>query len=304
MSSHHSNQKVKLLTIHTGSIMKKYTVILFAFLSYSCHTELITPDKNQSSKEVLLIGTFHYNNPGADVAKIKSFDILNKKTQLELQDMSSRIKHYNPTKLFVEWSYNKQAELDSLYQLYTKDQYFTNDSLSDFYLKNEIFQLAFRIAKENNLNKVYAMDYKETSFPFEAVMEDIEKNKQSELKETIEDGINKFTSEFDNKIEAGISLLELTYYLNSPEMRSFSNHFHNNIMLLAGGTDDFNGPFLASEWFKRNLYMWSIIQKNIQESDERIVVLAGSSHAAMFEIFINENENWSIKELREVMEEK
>ena len=36
-------------------------------------------------KEALLIGTFHYNNPGADVAKTKSFDILSEDSQLELK---------------------------------------------------------------------------------------------------------------------------------------------------------------------------------------------------------------------------
>jgi hypothetical protein len=33
-------------------------------------------DVQQEVTEVLLIGTFHYNNPGTDVAKTKSFDIL------------------------------------------------------------------------------------------------------------------------------------------------------------------------------------------------------------------------------------
>ena len=74
-------------------------------------------------------------------------------------------------------------------------------------------------------------------------------------------------------------------------------------MLLAGDKDDFSGSFLTSKWFKRNLYMWSLIQKMTDKSDDRIMVLVGSSHAAMFELFINENENWSIRELQEIMEQ-
>jgi len=279
-------------------------LIISTLLSCQEETKVDTPIltvTNNYKKEVLLIGTFHYNNPGADVAKTKSFDILNPKSQLELQKISSKIKTYNPTKIFVEWPYNEQKELDSLYQLYTNGNYFNNDSLSDFYLKNEIFQLAFKVAKENNLKTPYAIDYS-TSFPFEDVMNDIEKANQSELKAKIQDGISKITVEFDNKIDDGISLTKLTYYLNSPEIRSFSNYFHNNLMLLAGGTKDFSGPLLTSEWFKRNLYMWSLIQKHTTESDERIMVLVGSSHAAMFELFIKENKQWKVKELQEIME--
>lgn len=285
--------------------MKNFIFLSLVLLIFGCKKEQdkapIKPIESVNSKEVLLVGTFHYNNPGADVAKTKSFDILNQKSQNELKEISKRIKKYNPTKIFVEWPYNEQKELDSLYQLYTSDNYFENDSLSDFYLKNEIFQLAFRAAKENDLTTVYGIDYS-TSFPFGDVMAAIEQNNQSELKAEIENGISKFTAEFDNKIDSGASLKELTYYLNSAEMRSFSNNFHNNLMLLAGKPNDFSGPLLTAEWFKRNLYMWSLTQKNTTSSDERIMVLVGASHAAMFELFIKENEDWEIKELQELME--
>lgn len=285
--------------------MKNSIFILFLlFTLFACNKEQdktqIKPIKSLHSNEVLLIGTLHYNNPGTDVAKIKSFDILNEKSQLELQKISTNIKNYNPTKIFVEWPYNEQKELDSLYQLYTQGQYFENKNLSSFYKKNEIFQLAFRVAKANSLKKVYGIDYS-TSFPFEEVMSDIEKNNQSELKTRIQKGISIITSEIDNRIESGISLTELTYYINNEEFRNLSNNWHNNLMLLAGKPDDFSGPLLTSEWFKRNLYMWSLIQKNTIESDERIMVLVGGSHAAMIELFIKENENWKVKELKEIM---
>lgn len=279
-------------------------VFLLSFLLLACNRDSKdgqTKSINLSvQKEVLLVGTFHYNNPGADVVKTKSFNILNEDSQLELEKISTKIKNYNPTKIFVEWPYNEQNELDSLYQLYNQGQYFKNDSLSDFYLKNEIFQLAFRIAKENNLKTLYGIDYS-TSFPFEDVMNDIKKSNQSELKGKIENGISTLTTEFDNKIESGISLSELTYYLNTSEFRDFHNNLHNNLMLLAGEPDDFSGPFLTSEWFKRNLYMWSFVQKITEQSDERVMVLAGAGHIAMFEKFINQNNEWKVKELKEVM---
>ncbi len=287
--------------------MKKYIILSLVFLILSCGKEQektkIKSVENSNSKEVLLIGTFHYNNPGADVAKTRSFDILNETSQLELEKLSTNIKEYNPTKIFVEWPYDEQKELDSLYQLYIKGQYFQNDSLSDFYKKNEIFQLAFRVAKKNNLNTVYGIDYS-TSFPYEDVMNDIEKSNQSELKAKIEDAISKFTVDFDNQIDSGASLKELTYYVNSKKMRYASNNLHNNLFSLAGSLNDFNGVFLTSEWYKRNLYMWSLIQKNTTKSDERIMVLLGSSHTAMIELFIKENKDWEIKELNKIIPEE
>lgn len=282
--------------------MKNFIKLLFLTILFACqHTEekvsQSNPSNNSNSKEVLLIGTFHYNNPGKDVAKTKSFDVLSDQSQSELKKISQKIKEYNPTKIFVEWSHNEQIELDSLYNLYVNDNYFTNQNLSDFYLKNEIFQLAFRAAKEIGLKRVYGIDYS-TSFPFGEVMAAIEKANQEDLQVKINDGISKFTDDFDNKIESGISLTELTYHLNTQEMRYFSNDFHNNLMLLAGNSDDFSGANLTSEWFKRNLFMWSLIQKHTTQEDERILVLAGASHAAMFDLFISNNNNWKVVERR------
>lgn len=284
--------------------MKNYLLLSLACLLFACNqVQNTAPDqsvKNANAKEALLIGTFHYNNPGADVAKTKSFNIMSDTAQHELQQMSKRIAAYKPSKIFVEWPYDQQKELDSLYGLYKEGRYFTNDSLSDFYLKNEIFQLAFRAAKESNLDRVHGIDYK-TSFPFGEVMQAIEKNNQTELKQKIEEGIAQFTVDFDNKIAEGVSLTDLTYYLNRPKLRELSNHFHNNLMLEAGGIDDFSGPLLTSEWYKRNLYMWSFVAKQTSASDERIMVLVGASHAAMFEVFIDGNKSWKVTELEEIM---
>ena len=279
-------------------------ILILSFLVLACNQEQKKKKtkniETSKAQEVLLIGTFHYNNPGQDVAKTKSFDILKEKYQLELQHISSNIKKYNPTQIFVEWPYDEQKELDSLYKQYINGKYFKNDSLSDFYMKNEVFQLAFRVAKENNLEKVYGVDYS-TVFPFEEVMKDIENSKQLKLQAQIQE-IFKWAEKIDNKIESGISLTELTYYVNSKDFRNYSNNWHNNLMLLAGNPNDFSGPFLTSEWYKRNLYMWSLIQKNTIESDERIMVLVGGSHAAMIELFIKENSGWKVKELEQIME--
>jgi len=285
--------------------MKNFLKLLLLILFFACHQpkENISQSNSKDDsnpKEVLLIGTFHYNNPGKDVAKTKSFDVLSDQSQSELAKISKKIKEYNPTKVFVEWPYDEQVELDSLYQLYKNDNYFTNENLSGFYLKNEIFQLAFRTANEIGLERVYGIDYS-TSFPFGEVMAAIEKANQEDLKVKINDGIARFTDDFDNKIESQISLTELTYHLNTQEMRYFSNDFHNNLMLLAGDTNDFSGATLTSEWFKRNLFMWSLIQKQTTQEDERILVLAGASHAAMFDLFISANNDWKVIELKEVM---
>jgi hypothetical protein len=61
-----------------------------------------TLNAQNAPKEVLLIGTFHFNNPGLDVAKINTFNVMSDKSQAELETMSDKIKAFNPDKIFVE----------------------------------------------------------------------------------------------------------------------------------------------------------------------------------------------------------
>ena len=96
-----------------------------------------------TKKEILLIGTFHFNNPGADIAQVKNFDIMNKKSQNELEVIANKISTYKPDKIFVEWEYNKQARLDTLYNLYIDNKYFNyieeRYPRNSFYQQNEMF---------------------------------------------------------------------------------------------------------------------------------------------------------------------
>lgn len=284
--------------------MKNILISIALLMISGCkHTpkESITSVDPNPKKEVLLVGTFHYNNPGLDVAKTKTFDVLSEESQRELEHMASQIKAYNPKKVFVEWPYDQQEQLDSLYGLYQKGKYFDNDSLSDFYKKGEIFQLAFRIAHKLGLKRVHGIDFRETQFPYQKVMADIDSNNQVQLKQDIEKAISDFSTGFDQMINSGASLTELTLALNTKEMRYASNDLHNNMFSLAGSINDFNGVYLTSEWYRRNLYMWSMIQKYTSDNDPRIMVLVGSSHAAMLALFVKENKDWKTVELKEVL---
>ncbi|MBO0322778.1 hypothetical protein J0X14_10755 [Muricauda sp. CAU 1633] len=279
-------------------------ITLLVFVSCTSPTEKPENSQPENTKQALLIGTFHYHNPGADVAKTKSFDVLSDASQVELEEISEKIKAYHPDQVFVEWPYDEQQELDSLYQLYLEDNYFTNDSLSDFYLKNEIFQLAFRVAKKVGLKSVQAVDYQNTDFPFDSLMTVAAMQNQTDLQQQFTDGIERFTQEFDEKIKSGATLLEMTYYLNTEELRRFSNEFQTQVPLLVGDRNNFVGAYLASEWYRRNVYMWSLAQKATQPDNQRIMLLLGASHIAMIKDFIDQNEEWTAVELNEIMEKR
>lgn len=50
--------------------------------------------------------------------------------------------------------------------------------------------------------------------------------------------------------------------------------------------------------------MWSLVLKDLDTTDERIMILAGASHIALIKEFIDKSDTWESVELKEAMETK
>ena len=256
------------------------------------------PEKSETKAlEVLLIGTFHFVNfnpvNNGDVVDIKIRDILNENDQKELELISDKIKAFNPDKIFVEYPFDLQKKLDSTYSSFS-----TNDYSKE--VRNELTQLAFRAAKKLNHKRLFAMDYR-TSFYYDSLIQQMVKAKQYDLiaKDSIE--LERLERDENELFASDKPLTEILYYYNDDKRRKEDVNWYVNLANQGGEKDNFVGAYLASEWYKRNLYMYSIIQKSIEKGDKRIVISAGASHIAMFKVFIDYNPEWVTVELKEIM---
>lgn len=258
--------------------------------------------EKQKPTQVLLIGTFHFHNPGRDIVKTKSFDVLTESAQNDLEDITSKIAAFAPSKVFVEYNYEKQEKLDGLYARYLAGTFFDDPNLSKFYRRNEIFQFGFRVAKKLGLKKVYAVDYRNTDFPYYDVMKVIDSAKQDDLKSKIDSLTKKFATDMNMKIDSGASLKELLYWMNSKESKDENVEYYTELLTRAGDRANFQGAKLVSEWYRRNFYIWSLIQKQTTKNDDRILILFGSGHTAVLDQILKYNRNWKTVGLKEIME--
>ncbi|WP_400193183.1 DUF5694 domain-containing protein [Hymenobacter sp. B81] len=258
--------------------------------------------------ELLLLGTFHFHNPGADIVKTKSFDVLAPKAQAELETMTGRLGKWRPDKVFVEWDWNNQAELDALYQLYLGGQYeqaigakYPKPGQRDFYLKNEIIQLAFRTAKKAGLKRVYAFDYTRTTFPFDSVQKAMQQARQDALMQRVGETLKKVEAEQNRKLST-LTLTQLLLDFNAPGSIREDKAVYLDLLNKAGSIGSFAGPWLVSEWYRRNLYMYSVVQKTVEPADQRVLVLAGAAHTAMLREFAQFDSRFRLKELKDVIQ--
>ncbi len=279
--------------------MKSYYILFFLFIL----SVNLSGQEPKNQKEVLLIGLFHFNNPGADLAKTDKFNVMTQQSQKELELVSEKIKQFNPDKIFTEWDYTNQAQLDSLYNLYLDEKYFEyvegKYPENDFYKENEIFQLGFRIAKKGKLKKVYGVDV-EGEFPFDSLMLGIDKANQQTLKDEIFGRIKLFEA-MDNEDRGKYTLTELILKENEQVRRDFNLGSYITLFNPGGSTENFIGADLVAHWYKRNLRMYSLMQKLTEQNDDRIVVIMGAGHTALFKHFIDLDENYKVVELKDVL---
>jgi len=238
-------------------------------------------------KQILLFGSFHFENPGLDVAKVNTFNVMTDKSQKELENITDKIKKFGPDKIFVEWNYQKQAKLDQFFAKNT-DSLLKNDS-------DERVQVALRSAKKLGLKKLYAIDYNETDFPYDSLVKQMKTANQFDLIKKNEETMKDYETDFNAKITK-YSLTQLLLDVNKPDLS-----WYLQTAIKGGKTDNFVGAFLVSEWYRRNLYMYALITKLTESKDDKIMVLLGAGHTEIIREFVEHNPDFEIVELATVL---
>ena len=281
--------------------MKKLLfIVILAFISCTNKGTDNTADQNakQNKVQVLLVGTSHWNNyqsKGLDVAQTNEVDILSSHYQKDLDEIVSKIKSFNPSKIFVERTIRYQPNLDSLYQLYCTSDWGENR-------RNEIYQLGFKVAKSLNHKRVYGIDFRNTRFPYDSLIKAMHTAKQTELIASFDDELKQYEQDYNKLIAEKKPLKEILYFLNDETQRKIDLSWYLNGANKGGDLNTSVGSFLASEWIKRNIYSYGLILKYTEPTDERIMILMGASHIAVLENLIAYHPEWEKIELKTLME--
>ncbi len=97
--------------------MKK--LLCFVILLLAFHQEALS----QKPIEVLLLGTFHFDNPGLDVAQFDNANVLTAIRQFEILDLVKKLRTFHPDKIYIESLPESQNSIDSLVDQYKKGKY-------------------------------------------------------------------------------------------------------------------------------------------------------------------------------------
>lgn len=225
----------------------------------------------QSKAKIMVVGSYHMANPGADVFNMQADDVLSVHRQKEMEELVSLLLKYKPTKIVLEVS----SSIDSLYN--DRFQAYVNGSHK--LTANEAQQLGFRLAKYSDHKKVFCVD-EEGKFDFDAVMQFAMKSGQGQYVQSMMGVIQNHIAN-ENKLLLESTLSQYFKHLNSPENQEMGLDWYMKLLNIADGKS-FSGPELVTDVYERNLKIMSNIFRITNNPDDRILVIYGNGHTAFF----------------------
>lgn len=288
--------------------------VLILNLLYGCSSIKGTQvhSENSGHTPIMLLGVYHFNNPGKDSYNTEVDNYGTEKRQKQIKEVVDLLEEFKPTKILVELSPKEQLKIDSIYNLYLKSQITLEDIRDGI---NEVYQIGFRLGKQLNGIDVIAIDhYGNWLAPYADFIADT----------LVFEGYLKYSSTYAQSMKEknGLflknSIRENLIYLNEREQILDNHNYYNNVAIKVKDTVnimftyqqseqkingltyqmrsfDFNniGVELVAEWYKRNLFIYRNILENSEEND-RILVMIGSGHVLYLNQLLENNSKYRL----------
>ncbi len=215
--------------------------------------------------EVLVLGVYHMANPGRDIFNMKADDVLDPKRQAEITELLAVLKKFQPTKIAIEadpYGRRPQEYADYLAGKHTLS-------------RNENDQIGYRLAKELGHTKIYPVDA-DGDFPFQRFTNYAKGSGRAKELEALMGDVGA-TVKAQGEYLASHTVLETLLYMNADAKVTQDVGFYYR-QAHFGEPGDWAGPDLVSDWFRRNMRIYSNIVKLVESPNERVLVIYGAGH--------------------------
>lgn len=247
-------------------MMKSILLLSLLFFVSMSHSSSI-----KQPAEVMLMGVFHFSNPGLDVIKSRKIDVSSEINQVYLTAFSQRVAaSFSPTHVLMECDRANEKTLNVEYQSYLQDK---------FELPvNEIYQIGFRLGKQSGLKQLNCYDEREVQWQAEELFKSLSES-EAALKQEL-DQVLKELSERTNKMHKELDLSQILIKLNSEELEQKNKSIYILSNEVGANGDGYAGADAAASWWHRNFRMYANIQK-YAAPERRVFVIGGQGHTAI-----------------------
>lgn len=295
-----------------------FFLILLSLAFWQCSTPSDS-DSEPSSEEtrdkttILLLGVYHFNNPGMDEHNIEVDDYFSERRQAEIDEVNGKLAEFQPNKIFIEWKRKEDQDYtDSTYKAFLKGDLDLKELESG---RNEVYQLGFKIGKLTGIQELTCVDAdgvwlgQWVNFIADTLQNKYYLRESEKIRRDFEDYNSKFNSRtvLENLIETNQweSIMDNHRYYNDLAIRVkdtvgiyFANQERTDT--IAGmeytlRSYDFEniGVELVAEWYKRNFLTYGNILENSRSGD-RIILIFGQGHIRILHHMLNDNPNFVV----------
>ena len=213
--------------------------------------------------QLLVVGTYHMSNPGADLANVRADDVLAAPRQKQIEAVVEALARFKPNRVFVEWPAELVNERYAKYRAGTLGP-----------SRNEVVQLGFRLARRERLDAVNGVDV-DGDFPFDKVQAWAKAHgRAADLDAMLEEA--KHETERINELQARATIGGVLHEMNKPAALARNWSFYPQLLSFGAG-DDQPGAALLSAWIARNNAICARIVQALKPG-ERAVVFFGQGH--------------------------
>jgi uncharacterized protein DUF5694 len=229
--------------------------------------------------QVMIVGTYHFGNPGHDLHNTNADDVTTPRRQKELAELAALLERFKPTRVAVEASVDAADLQDAAYHAFTP---------ADLGKKrNETVQIGYRIAHDAGLAEVYGIDESTDGidyFPYPKVVDYAKQHggepRLAALNAKIEKSIREFSASQTKR-----SIAQLLAQKNDPaQIRAEHDEFYYALLAL-GDARAQPGAELNAAWYQRNAKIFAKLTQ-IARPGDRVIVVFGAGHLFWLRHFV------------------
>ena len=236
---------------------------------------LLTATATAEDARVLVLGVFHFGNPGLDYVKSEVPDVLSTERQKEIAAITEALARFKPTKVMVEAPEARGAALNAEYRAWREGK----RALA----RDEVEQLGFRLAAKMNHDAVYAIDVK-GDMNLDGVIEEAKKSDPAFLASF--DALMKEVIGPQQRMQVEKPLRDTLRFVNDPANVRRGHQAYVE-MARIGSSENPIGAEQSAVWYERNLKIFANLAR-LAKPDDRIVVIYGSGHTAILQQLVRD----------------
>jgi uncharacterized protein DUF5694 len=239
--------------------------------------------------QVMILGTYHFANPGKDLHNMEADDVTAPRRQKELAELAQKLGAFKPTRIAVEKVVDAADYKVPAYRAFKPADLATD--------RNERTQIGYRIAREQKHADVFGIDEESATidyFPYDKVDAYAKAHGGQPRLAAMHAKVEAMTQELSAQQKTH-TIAELLVWVNdTARVLAMQRDFQYGLLAL-GDHKTQPGADLNAMWYLRNAKMFAKLTQ-IAKPGDRVIVVVGFGHAYWLRHFVETTPGFQLVE--------